>query len=432
MSGVRHVASSVTEATLRHSLSDGPAAASLGAVRPAVWLRRLSVANFRCYRAAALELDGRPVVLAGPNGAGKTNMLEAISLLTPGRGLRGARLEEMDRRVPGAPEAPGNDGTPSAPWAVAAAVATPDGPREVGTGRDPAPEARERRENKPEARERRVIKIDGAFARRQQALGEILAVTWLTPRMDGLFRDGPGARRRFLDRLVHGLDPAHAGRVSAYERAMRERARLLRAGRADDAWLGALEEGMARRGIAIAAARRDLVTRLGALSARRVGPFPVAELTLSGDVARWLDEGPALAAEDRLRHALAAARATDAETGGAAAGPHRADLVVRHAARAMPAAACSTGEQKALLVSMVLAHGRLLDLHRGAPPILLLDEVAAHLDAARRDALYGELVALGTQAWLTGTDAGVFAPLGAGAQFFHVADATVRPAGAGN
>jgi len=395
----------------------------LGAVRPAVWLRRLGVVNFRCYGAATLDLDQRPVVLTGPNGAGKTNLLEAISLLAPGRGLRGARLEEMDRRV----EAPGAD---AAPWAVAAAVATPDGPREVGTGRDPAPEARERRENKPEARERRVIKIDGAFARRQQALGEILAVTWLTPRMDGLFRDGPGARRRFLDRLVHGLDPAHAGRVTAYERAMRERARLLRAGRTDDAWLGAIEEGMARRGIAIAAARRDLVTRLGALSARRVGPFPVAEPTLSGDVALWLDEGPALAAEDRLRHALAAARAADAETGGAAAGPHRADLLVRHAARGMPAAACSTGEQKALLVSMVLAHGRLLDLHRGAPPILLLDEVAAHLDEARRRALYGELAALGTQAWLTGTDAGVFAPLGARAQFFLVADATVRPAGA--
>lgn len=386
---------------------------SLDAAPPAVWVRRLGVTHFRCYGEAALELDSRPVVLTGPNGAGKTNLLEAVSLLTPGRGLRGARLEELDRRD-------GETAARRTSWAVAATVETPDGARDIGTGRDPV----------ADNRERRVVRIDGANVRRQQDLGEILSVTWLTPRMDGLFRDGPGERRRFLDRLVQGFDPAHAGRVSAYERAMRERTRLLRSGVADGAWLNALEETMARRGVAIAAARRDLVMRLGELSTRRVGPFPVAELSLVGDVAYWLNEMPALATEDRLREALAASRPGDAETGGAAIGPHRADLLVAHGERGVPASSCSTGEQKALLVSLVLAHGRLLELVRGTPPILLLDEIAAHMDPVRREALYRELRALGAQAWMTGTDAEVFAPLGDRAQFFDVANATIHPAAA--
>ncbi len=395
-----------------------------------LWLSRLTVTNFRCYARAEIEADRRPVVLTGPNGAGKTNLLEAISYLAPGRGLRRARLSDVERRT-----------TPAAgPWAVAATAVTPEGPRELGTGRDPAlggPAGGPRggpgggsANGSGEAgrpRERRVVRIDGAPARSQQELGEILAIVWLSPRMDGLFRDGASARRRFLDRLVYGFDPAHAGRIAAYERALRERARLLRLGGAEAAWLAALEDTMARHGVAIAAARRDLVGRLAQACGAGSGPFPVAGLALDGEAESALEGQAALAVEDGLRARLAEARSRDAAAGGAAAGPHRSDLAVSHLERGLPAALCSTGEQKALLVSIVLAHARLLALHRDAPPLLLLDEIAAHLDEARRRALFDEILELGVQAWLTGTDAAVFADFGARACFFQVRAATLTP-----
>jgi len=372
--------------------------------------------GFRSYAGAEIETDARPVVLTGPNGAGKTNLLEAISFLAPGRGLRRARLAEVERQVPpGSPE--------RTPWAVAAKVVTLQETREIGTGRDPTLDTTE-----TNGRERRLVRIDGASARSQQELGEILGMVWLTPQMDGLFREGATGRRRFLDRLVYGFDPAHAGRVGAYEQNLRERARLLKTGRADPAWLDALEEGMGRHAVAIAAARRDLVARLGQACAAAVGTFPVAGLTLSGEVEDWLAEEAALAVEDRLRARLSACRGGDAETGGAAVGPHRSDLLVRHLGRDQAAELCSTGEQKALLISIVLAHARLIGLHRGAAPLLLLDEVAAHLDAMRRRALYDEILALGVQAWMTGTDAETFAPLGEAAQNYRVLDSTLRPA----
>ncbi|MFQ6018130.1 MAG: DNA replication/repair protein RecF [Kiloniellaceae bacterium] len=381
-----------------------------------LWLARLTVSRFRCYARAELETDGRPVVLTGPNGAGKTNLLEAISFLAPGRGLRRAKLAEVDRR-------PAAGAAPEGAWAVAATVMTPEGPRELGTGRDPG------RDQVAQAgvRERRLLKIDGAFVRGQQELGEIVSVVWLTPGMDGLFREGAAGRRRFLDRLVYGFDPAHAGRIVAYEQSLRGRARLLREGRSDDAWLAALEDSMARHGVAIAAARRTLVKRLAETCAVGIGPFPVARLGVTGEVEAWLDEMAALDAEDRLRARLAAARGRDAEAGGAAAGPHRSDFAVRHSSRGLPAEDCSTGEQKALLISIVLAHARLLALHRGAAPLLLLDEVAAHLDGARRAALFDEILALGAQVWLSGTEAGIFADLGDAAQFVEVRDAALKP-----
>ncbi len=401
--------------------------AALGSeARRRLWLSRLVVSNFRCYEHAELEADGRPVVLAGPNGAGKTNLLEAISYLAPGRGLRRAKLSEVDRIPPPGPGGgngkAGVSGAPGA-WAVAATVMTPDGARALGTGRDPAGDGAEVR-----VRERRLVKIDGALVRGQQSLGEIMATVWLSPRMDGLFRDGASSRRRFLDRLVYGFDPAHAGRVAAYEQALRERARLLRAGGADNAWLAVLEESMARHGIAIAAARRDSVRRLAQACAAGVGPFPVVGLGLVGEVEAALEDRAALAVEDDLRERLASARARDAGNGGAAAGPHRSDLAVTHLERDLPAALCSTGEQKTLLISIVLAHARLLALHRGAAPLLLLDEVAAHLDDVRRAALFDEVLGLGAQAWLTGTDAAVFATLGERARFYRVHAATVHPA----
>ena len=382
------------------------------------WLR---LSDFRCYVRAELDLAPRPVVLTGPNGAGKTNLLEAISLLAPGRGLRRALIGALDRRPrPEAPAAPG-------PWAVAARISRPDGEVEIGTGRDPAAP--------PDApRPRRLVKIDGGLVRGQAALAAQLTLSWLTPQMDRLFLDGAAERRRFLDRLVYGFDPEHAARLAAYEHALRERARLLRGEgptRPDPAWLDALEEQMATRGIAIAAARLALVERLAEAAAATVGPFPTPALALAGTVEDWLTSGPALAAEDRLRAALAAARRADGDSGTTAVGPHRSDLKVADRRSGMPAAECSTGEQKALLIALVLAHARLQAAERGAPPVLLLDEVAAHLDSARRAALFAELLALGGQSWLTGTDEGLFAGIAEGAQCFRVRDARILPTEAG-
>ena len=373
-----------------------------------LWVRRLMLTAFRNYATAELELDARPVVLLGDNGAGKTNLLEALSLLTPGRGLRSARLDELT------PRGPRND---PAPWAVAAEVETAEGPRRLGTGLDP--------EN-PGA-QRRVARLDGETAPSQAALGQVLTAVWLTPQMDRLFQEGASGRRRFLDRLVFGFDAAHAGRIAAYEHAMRERGRLLKQGSRDAAWLAALEESMAERSVAIAAARRQAVARLSVAVAEGVGPFPRARLGLLGDAEAWLEEMPAIEAESRIAEELAVSRESDAD-GGAARGAHRADLAVTKAAGGMPAESCSTGEQKALLICIVLAHARVLARERGAPPLLLLDEVAAHLDAARRSALFEEVLALGAQAWMTGTESAFFAPLGAQAQRFAVAEGRVSPA----
>ncbi len=366
----------------------------------ALSVARLATTRFRCYESARLELDQRPVVLTGPNGAGKTNLLEAVSLLAPGRGLRRARLPDIDRR--------GDSGG----WGVAAIVETPNGRVEIGTGREPGGE-------------RRVVHIDGKPARGQTALADVVSALWLTPEMDRLFREGSYARRRFLDRLVYGFDPAHARRVASYEQAMRERGRLLRDGMMDTAWLSALEDTMATRGIAIAAARLEMVRRLDRILAESRGPFPGVALTVTGTVEDWLGTVPALAAEDRLREALRACRAIDAQSGTTATGPHRSDLEARHLAKDMPAASCSTGEQKAMLIAIVLAEARLQAAERAVAPLLLLDEVAAHLDEARRAALFDEVCALAGQTWMSGTDAALFAALDSRAQHFSVADATV-------
>ncbi len=384
---------------------------SVGAPFPAA-VERLTLTDFRCYENVRMETGGRSVVLTGPNGAGKTNVLEAVSLLTPGRGLRRSSLSEVARqdavrRTSGAP-------SPRA-WAVAAKVATPTGVADIGTGLA-GPGA-----------EKRTVRIDGDNARNQAALSEYLDAQWLTPQMDRLFIDGRPARRRFLDRLVYGYDPAHSGRISAYEHAMRERARLLRDGAPDTAWLTALEDTMATKGVAVAAARGELVDRLGRFCCASHGPFPGAELTIDGDVERWLGAGPALEAEDNLRGALAASRAQDSAVGGAQVGPHRSDLHVRHLDKDQPAELCSTGEQKALLIAIVLADARMAAAERGRVPVLLLDEVAAHLDQQRREALFQELSAIGAQVWLTGTDRGLFEPLAGEALFFSVAAGAVTP-----
>jgi DNA replication and repair protein RecF len=391
--------------------AQGLAAQSTAALRACgerVGVRRLVLTDFRNYRSARLDLDAgpmpMPVVLTGPNGAGKTNLLEAISFLSPGRGLRNARLGDLDRR--GAMEA-------ALPWAVAAVVETRRGAVRIGTGRESAED------------ERRAVRIDGEPARGQAALAECLGVLWLTPQMDRLFTEGPGGRRRFLDRLVLGLDPAHAGRVARYEHAMRERSRLLRDHRGDPAWLAAVEEIMAEQGVAVAAARRDLVDRLDRVCAEAEGPFPCAGLRLEGMIEAWLQSMPALAVEEKFKAGLRDNRPADALSGGAALGPHRSDLGVVHLEKGIAADQASTGEQKALLISIVLAQANLQREVRGEPPILLLDEVVAHLDAPRRDALLAMVAGLESQAWLTGTDAALFAPLREAARFVSVCDGTL-------
>lgn len=395
-------------------------------VRPLA-VTRLALTDFRCYRRLRLEMRAEPVVMTGPNGAGKTNLLEALSFLVPGRGLRRARLGEIDWR-----DESSSDG--AAHWAVAATVLTATGAFEIGTAHEPGT-ARIGEASTPDdsgnemGDGRRIVRIDGRPSRGQAALARLVSMMWLTPDMDRLFLEGGSARRRFLDRLVYGFEPDHAGRVAAYEHALRERMRLLRgeAGSADRSWLTVLEDRMAREGVAIAVARRHFADRLTRAAALSEGPFPCPRLRIEGMLEAWLDEGPALLVEDRLRDALAVHRAQDAETGRASIGPHRSDLAVTHVGKGQAAAQCSTGEQKALLLGIVLAYARLKILDSGTPPILLLDEVIAHLDAVRRTALFEALLALGAQAWLTGTDEALFAPLCGAAQFFHVNDAAIAP-----
>ncbi len=372
---------------------------------PAV--NRLTLTDFRCYAGLELIAEGATMVLTGSNGSGKTNLLEALSYLVPGRGLRGARLSDVGRRETN------DDDIPPRHWAVAARLASfDDGPEiRLGTGLDIG----------DDGRERRVVRIDGEAVSSQAALADHLAMVWLTPQMDGLFQAGGTERRRFLDRLVFAGDAAHVGRVTAYDNAARDRLRLLSQDQAPDPhWLAALESTMAEKGIAVAAARLALVDALAALAGDGHGPFPGAGLAINGEVERWLGEGPALQAEDRLKTAFAASRAEDASTRRTTRGPQRSDLVVSHRPKARPASDCSTGEQKALLIGIVLAHARLRARERGAAPVLLLDEVAAHLDSSRREALYDHILDIGAQAWLTGTDAALFAPLAGRARFAYV------------
>ena len=366
-------------------------------------VKRLILNNFRSYPSLRAEADARPVVLTGANGAGKTNLLEAVSLLAPGRGLRGARIRDLDRLDGGA-------------WSIAAQVQSPLGVSEIGTAR-----------SMDDGRERRIVRINGVPASNQAALGDLVAVLWLTPAMDRLFQEGGSERRRFLDRLVLANDPAHVGRVTSYHQALKERSRLLRSGKPDPAWLDALEMRAVSSAIAIAAARRQTVRALSAVLATNPGRFPRPDIRLDGTVEAWLSDLSALDAEQRLAEALHVNRQKDAETGTTAIGPHRSDLIVHDGKSGMPARDCSTGQQKALLISICLAEARRrAGLNQGLP-ILLLDEVAAHLDPDRRRDLFDELAALGTQAWLTGTDAGVFQPFGQRAQYFTVNSSELQP-----
>ena len=360
-------------------------------------LTRLVLTRFRSWHALDWRPAARLVLVTGENGVGKTNLLEAISLLAPGRGLRGARPAELGTR----------EGEAAGAWAVAGRFEGPRGGFEVGTGTPPG--------GTPE---KRVLRLDGEAAS-QAVLARDIAALWLTPQMQRLFQDGAGERRRFLDRLVWSLDPEHARGVAAHDQAMASRNRLLAERRADPAWLAALEDQMARHAVAVTAARRALVARLNAMLAGGVaGAFPAARLSLACGIGQALDTAPALAVEEQWRARLLASRARDAAAGSAQHGAHRADLELTHLRKELPAALCSTGEQKALLVSVTLAQAALAGEQRGFAPLLLLDEVAAHLDAERRDALFATLRTLPAQAFLTGTDAATFAPLADAAEAF--------------
>ena len=356
-------------------------------------IEHLLVTDFRSHARAELAARGRSAFLFGPNGAGKTNLLEAISLLSPGRGLRGAAIAELGRRAPG--EAQGR------PWAVSALVADDDGAVRVGTGVETPGAAR------------RLVRIDGEPAPPAR-LAEHLRPLWLTPAQDRLFVEPASERRRFFDRLVFADEPAHAIHVGQYEKAMRERARLLADGAADASWLTALEARAAPAGVAMAQARVRALTALQAeIDRRGDGAFPRADLALSGAWEQAAADGATTQAlEARLTLALAAGRARDRAAGRALTGPHRGDLVVTHHAKGRAAADCSTGEQKALILNLVLAQAARLSRAPLAPnPVLLLDEVAAHLDQTRRAALFDDIEALSLQAFLTGTDASLFETL---------------------
>ena len=368
-----------------------------------VAVTRLALGNFRCHRSLRLVLGPESVVLVGVNGSGKTSVLEALSLLTPGRGLRRARLTEMLRR----------GGEAASAWSVGARLRTPSGPTDVVTGFTAEGAV---------GRDRRQVSIDGRAARGRAALARAVSVIWLTPEMDRLFAGGPSGRRRFLDRLVWGVDPAHASRVSAYERAMQQRSALLRQEQADPAWLGALEETMATHGIAVAAARRQTTAQLTDLARAASDGFPAASIGTRGSLEDWLDEGPALAAEELMRAALAGSRRIDAATGGAAFGPHLSDMVVVHGESGRPAPECSAGEQKMLLIAIVLAGARLQKRERGTSPLMLLDDVVAHLDARHRHAVFAAVGDLDAQAWYTGTDRESFRPLAGRARFVALED----------
>ena len=381
-----------------------------GAAPALLAVRQLRLTHFRNYRQLRLDCGFEPVVLVGANGAGKTNLLEALSYLAPGRGLRRARLDDVCcRSRAGDP--------PAAGWAVAATLDTPDGRVAIGTGLEAG--------RSDGGLPRRVVRIDGRPMQSQTALGQHVAAVWLTPQLDRLFLDGTSERRRFLDRLVTALHPEHAGDVAAYENAMRQRSRLLGEGNRDPHWFTALEDTMARHGVALAAARADTVQRLDSAARLGVGPFPRASLAMAGEVDGWVATMAAIDVEDRLRRELAASRSRDADAGTTSYGPHRSDLAVRHLDLDLPAAEGSTGQQKAVLVSIALAHARLVALARSRPPLLLLDEIAAHLDAERRLALFDEVVALGVQSWMTGTDAELFAPLAGRAQILRVVDGSI-------
>jgi DNA replication and repair protein RecF len=359
----------------------------------AALVRRLTLTNFRNYHSASLEAGEKTIVLVGPNGAGKTNLIEAISFLAPGRGLRRATLDEV--------ACDEGDGS----WAVAAEIEGALGLATLGTGVE--------RSLEEGAALARKFRIDREPVTSAATFADHLRVVWLIPAMDSLFTGAPSERRRFIDRLALAVDAEHGGRLNALERSLRSRNRLLEDPRPDPHWLDAVEHETAELAVAVAGVRVETVHRLeSVLAIRKDAAFPPAEIALDGWMEKLIPAHPAREIEERYRAVLRDNRARDAAAGRTLDGPHLTDLTVSYAAKGTAAADASTGEQKALLIGLVLAHARLIAEMSGFAPVLLLDEVVAHLDPARRAALHAELVALGAHVWMTGADPALFAEVG--------------------
>lgn len=373
-----------------------------------VAVKQLTLTDFRNYQRLSLDLSGRHAVITGENGAGKTNLLEAVSFLSPGRGMRRAALADVARSGSGHG------------FAVNALVSAADGD-EVMLGTGTFGEA-------PGGEPARRLRVNGAAQKSTDALTDYLRVVWVTPQMDGLFTGPAAERRRFLDRLVLAIDPLHGQRSLDFERAMKSRNRLFEENRADQRWHAAIEIQLAEYGTAIAAARVELVRLLSGMMDHLPddGPFPKADLALEGSLEEELASGASGSdVEDRYRQGLAANRSRDMAAGRTLDGPHRSDLIVHHRPKSMPAGLSSTGEQKALLVGIILSHARLVARMTGGAPVLLLDEIAAHLDAGRREALFHIIDDLGSQAFMTGTDRALFSALEGRAEFLSVSHGLV-------
>lgn len=368
---------------------------------------RLTLTNVRNYRSAVLEAGARTIALVGPNGAGKTNLIEAISFLAPGRGLRRATLDEVAFSE--------GDGS----WAVAAAIEGALGLATLGTGIE--------RPLEDGAGAVRKFRIDGEPATSAAAFADHLRVVWLVPAMDTLFAGAPSERRRFLDRLTLAVDAEHGSRINALDRALRSRNRLLEEPRPDAHWLDAVEHETAELAVAVAGSRVETVRRLEAvLASRKDAAFPSAEVALDGWMEKLIPAHAAGEIEERYRAVLRDNRARDAAASRTLDGPHLTDLAVRYAPKGIAAADASTGEQKALLIGLVLAQARLIAEMTGFAPVLLLDEVVAHLDPARRASLQTELSQLGAQVWMTGADPALFAEIAAGAALIDVESGHLR------
>lgn len=398
-----------------------------------LWVERLVLTNFRGYSHAAVETGAEPQVIAGANGAGKTNLLEALSLLAPGQGMRRVPFAEIPRA--------GGDGG----FAVAAKVHTLNGVADIGTGLLPSPGRGVETDGTGSARydgeglrerssERgRIVRIDGVAQSGSGVLADYLEIVWVTPAMDGLFTGPASERRRFLDRLILCFDPAYRTIAGRFERAMTSRNRLLSDGVRDNAQLSSFERVMAETGIAVAAARLEAVSAMAAVVTRRKArdpnsAFPWSDFKLEGRIEDDIAAMPAIEAEDAYARVLRDMRERDRGAGRTLDGPHRSDLAVGHGPKAMAARLCSTGEQKALLLGLVLAHAELLtERQEGAAPVLLLDEITAHLDEHRRAALFAEILHLKAQAWMTGTDAAAFDALAGKARFWRVDEAKIAP-----
>ena len=379
-------------------------------------IRKLSVSNFRNYSKVSLEPSQQMVVLLGNNGAGKTNLLEAISMLSPGRGLRRAQLTQLNRaKIDTTDE--DNIIEAQRQWAVSVKVESNGFQTRIGTGC-----ATTFADGKIA---KRLVKINGDIVKSQISLNDYLTLSWLTPQMDRLFLEGSSQRRRFLDRLVFAFDALHSKRVNRYNHALRERKKLLLSWTQDASWLNAIENSLAEMGVAIVVTRQDLIRRLSPIIGKNMGLFPSAIISMEGEVESWLEDGSALEVEQRFREELKKSRANGFSEYSQIPGPHRSEFNCVHSSNKMEASLCSTGEQKALLVSIVLSHAILRKKECGSAPILLLDEISAHLDKRRRSSLFELLQNLESQIWMTGTESGAFSDILKIAETYNISEGKI-------